>query len=209
MKRCNFLISFSVALLFFVGHVQASNWTLGGSLGYAVGDAGTSAINRQLSDLGLNATATSNSDNRNAWKAYIGYQHTSNWGGEVGYVNLGQVTTTLSGRTSDINAFLTSVRDIPPQTAQGWQAVGSYRYSIDNASNVVIKTGLLAWTNQYTLKSTTVSQKVSNNGVSGVMGLGVETEFISNVMFSANASHYRIEGEPISVLDFGVMYRFD
>ncbi|MCF6254355.1 MAG: hypothetical protein L3J38_06355, partial [Thiomicrorhabdus sp.] len=128
---------------------------------------------------------------------------------EVGYVNLGQVSTTLSGSTSDINTFVTSVHDIPPQTAQGWQAVGSYRYAIDNASNIVVKAGLLDWTNQYTLKTTTVSQKVNNNGISGVIGLGIETELVSNIMLSADVSHYRIKGEPISILDFGVMYRFD
>jgi len=209
MKHCNILISLSAGLLLSVGQAQANNWTIGGNIGYAMGSESADSINRQLSDLGLNATATSNRDNRNTWQAYIGYQYTPKWGVEVGYVDLGEVTTTLSGSTSDINTFLTSVSDIHPQTAQGWQLVGSYRHSADNASNIVVKAGLLDWTNQYTLETTTVSRKVNNNGVSGVVGLGFETELVANVMFSANVSHYRIEGEPVSILDFGVMYRFD
>ena len=199
----------STGLLFSAGQAVAESWTIGGNVGYAMGDASAGAINRQLSDLGLNATATNNVESRRAWQVYLGYQHTPEVGFEVGYVNLGQVTTTLSGTTDDINTFLTSVEDIHPQTANGWQATASYRYPVDKTSNVIVKAGLLDWVNRYTLETTTVSRTVNNTGASGVVGLGFETELATNVLLSANVSHYRISGEPVSITDLGILYKFD
>jgi hypothetical protein len=127
MKRLALL---TAGLLLPLGGAWAGDWTVGGSLGRAQGDTAASELNNQLSAQGLNATASSSEDSRTAWQLYVGYDYTRAWGVEAGYVDLGKVKTSFSGTTTDIDTFLASASDIHPQTAQGWQLSGHFRYPL-------------------------------------------------------------------------------
>lgn len=206
MRRLTILVA---GLLLPLAQAVAGTWTVGGNLGYALGDANATSLNQKISSMGLNASATNNAQNRKNWQAYVGYQYTPKWGLEIGYVDLGRVETTFTGTIADFDTFITTVQNIHPQTAQGWQASASYRYSVDKDSNAVLKVGVLDWTNRYTLASTSVTRTFNNNGISGVIGLGFETKLIDKWLFNVNLSRYNIDGEPVSIVDLGLLYRFE
>lgn len=203
MKR---IITLTVALLLPIGTAFAGDWSVGGSLGKAQGDTGTSELNNQLAALGLNATASSTEDSRTAWQLYLGYNYTPNWGVEFGYVDLGKVKTSFSGTATDIDTFLISASDIHPQTAQGWQMSGVYRYPLQESLNLKARLGGFAWGSDYTLSTPTVSRNVSSYGNSVVAGVGVEYEVWGNIVTNLDYDRYSIDGESISVLSVGISY---
>lgn len=195
-------------LLLPLGEAIADNWQLGANIGAASGDTSASALNNQLSSQGLSATASSNDDNRMAWKLYVGYQHTATWGMEFGYVDLGKINTTIDGTTADINTFLTSVADIHPQTAQGWTLSGTYRHPFSATNALLLRAGVYDWSSDYQLKSAGISRTVNSDGTSGIFGLGFETKVGSGIMLTFDYARYSIDGESILVLSAGTSYRF-
>jgi len=189
------------------GETKVGSWWVGGNIGSARGDTNASDLNNQLTDQGLNATASSD-DSRKAWQLFLGYQDTPTWGVELGYVDLGEVDTSISGSVTDINAFLASVDDIHPQTAQGWQLSGVYRYPIKQHIWLVLRGGILDWSSKYKLKAAGASRTVKSSGKSGTYGLGAEMEMNEVTRASINYGRYSVDGESISVLSAGVSYRF-
>jgi hypothetical protein len=206
MKR---LIALSTALLLPLGASYGGDWMVAGSLGMAQGDTAASELNSQLSALGLNATASSTEDNRTAWQLTLGYQYTPRWGVEVGYVDLGKVKTSFSGVTSDVDAFLTTTSDIHPQTAQGWQLSGVFRYPLAQQFGAKARLGGFVWNSDYTLSTATVSRNVSSYGSSVFAGVGVEYTVLRNTVTYLDYDRYTIDGEPVSVLSLGISYRLE
>lgn len=202
-------ILIAAGLLLPLAEALAGSWVIGGSIGSAKGDAGAGALNSQLAAQGLNATASSSDDDRMAKKLYLGYRYTANWGLEFGYVDLGQISTTFSGTVVDIDTFLTSVSDIHPQTAQGWQLSGSYRFALGTHSSLVVQAGVLDWSSKYELEAATTSRTVSSSGVSGLYGMGVERSLGDKTKLSFDYTRYTIDGEPISILGVGFSYRLN
>ncbi len=197
------------ALLLPLGQAVAGEWVIGGSLGKAQGDTGAGELNSQLAAMGLNATAGSSEDNRTAWNVYLGYNYIPRFGVEIGYTQLGEVTTSFSGTTSDIDTFLTSASAIHPQTAEGWQLSGVYRHPLGNGFLATASVGAFVWDVDYTLATTTVSRHVSDHGADIVLGVGVEYGVYQDVYLHADYDLYDVDGEDISLWSAGISYRLE
>lgn len=205
MKR---LALISAALLLPLTPALAGEWVVGSTFGKAAGDTSASQLDSQLAAAGLGVNATSNDDNRNAWSLSLGYDFDSNWGLELGYVDLGPVETTFSGTTSDINSFLNSVSTIHPQTAQGWRMGGVYSLPIAEKSWFLLRGGVLNWSSDYTVSTSSVSRNINASGSGITFGLGVEVEMMPNTRAGVDYNRYDIDGESISVYSAGLSYRF-
>lgn len=214
MSRLNII---ALALLFSVsGTGVAGEWTIGANLGRAQGDTGTGEINRDLEDSGLDASAESSDDSRNAWRIFLGYDYTPNWGAEVAYVDLGDVDTTFSGTTTDIDTFLSASDDIHPNTADGWQLSGVYHRELDFLPQLqaTARVGLFAWSSDYTLKGGGSSRTVEKSGTDLTYGLGLNLDLasVSAIPPGYHASfawdRYEIDNETVDLLSLGISYRF-
>lgn len=205
MKR---LVLMSAALLLPLTPALAGEWVVSGSFGKAIGDTSASQLDNQLTAAGLNANASSNDDNRNAWSLSLGYDFDPNWSVELGYVDLGPVETTFSGTTTDINSFLSGVSTIHPQTAEGWRMAGVFRQPIAEKSWFLLRGGVLNWRSDYTLSTSSVKRSIKASGIGNTVGLGVEVEVMPNTRAGVDYNHYDIDGESITVYSAGVSYRF-
>jgi hypothetical protein len=204
-----YVVALTAGLLLPLGASWAGDWTVGGSLGRAQGDTAASELNYQLAAQGLSATASSSEDSRTAWQLYVGYSYTPSWGMEVGYVDLGKVKTRFSGTTTDIDTFLSTASEIHPQTAQGWQLSGHFRYPLGERFAAKARLGAFAWQSDYTLATSTVSRRVTRNGLSGFGGVGVEYTLLHDTVAHLGYGRYDIDGEPIAVVSVGMSYRFE
>ena len=206
MKHFTLLIA---GLVLPLSEALAGSWGVTGNIGHARGDADATVLNNQISAQGLNATASSSKLNRTAWQLMLAYQYTPEWSVELGYVDLGDVATKLSGNTADINSFLTSVSDIHPQTAYGWQLSASYHYPVEETLSIVVRAGILNWRSKYRLESTEASLAVNADGNSGMFSLGIDKGLGQNKIINFNYSQYDIDGESIPVLGVGLTYTFN
>jgi hypothetical protein len=206
MKYFTLLVA---GLLLPLSQALAGSWGISGHIGRAMGDTDNSDLNNQINSQGLNATASSSQHNRTAWQLLLSYRYTPAWSVELGYVDLGDVSTNLSGNTANIDAFLTSVSDIHSRTAYGWQLSASYHYPIDATANVVVRAGVLDWRSKYRLQTNTASHTVSEDDVSGMYSLGIDKDLGQNKTLNVNYSRYDIDGETIPVLAVGLTYTFN
>jgi len=209
-------ILYCLALLAASAAVQAADWSIGAGLGVAQGETGTGDINRQLSENGLDAHASSSDDNRTAWQIRLGYGFTPNWGLELSYVDLGDVETTFSGSTADIDSFLSASSDIHPNTADGLLVSGVYRHPLGTVTglNGVARAGAFIWSSEYKLDGVTASRKVEENGTDLSFGLGLElaldslSEAASNFSLQLDWDRYGIDGEHIDLFSIGLSRQF-
>ena len=191
-----------------VAQVCAASWSIGGGIGIASGDADATALNNQLTAEGVNATASNTKANRTGKQLFVGYQYTKDLGVTLGYVDLGQVNTIISGSVSDINAFLSSVSEIHPSTAQGWQLSANYKHKIEPTISLVARAGVFDWQTKYTLQTTGASFTVNDSGVSGTLGFGIEQEIKKDTRLSFNYDSYKIDGEIISIIGMRMSVNF-
>jgi len=154
----------------------AGNWEVSGHIGRALGNTDVNDLNNQINAQGLNATASSSQQNRTAWQLLLAYRYAPAWQIEFGYVDLGDISTQLSGDTADIDVFLTSASDIHPQTDHGWQLSVSYHYLIRAAASLVARGGVLDWRSKYRLQTNTASHTVSEDDVSAIFSLGIDKD---------------------------------
>jgi len=198
-------------LLFINGSTLAGQWMVGGSLGMALGSVDSGELNNELVVRSINATISGVDNSRIMTQIFAGYEYTSRWGVELGYVDLGDVSASINGTSTGIDDYFSIGQDIYPQTATGWQLSSIYRYPVSGSLQLTGRVGVFNWTTDYTLETNTDSQDVSDDGTDIVYGVGVESaSWIKQggIVSQLNWDRYSINGEIIDVLAVGVSYRF-
>jgi len=198
-------------LLFINGSTLAGQWMVGGSLGMALGSVDSGELNNELVVRSINATISGVDNSRIMTQIFAGYEYTSRWGVELGYVDLGDVSASINGTSTGIDDYFSIGQDIYPQTATGWQLSSIYRYPVSGSLQLTGRVGVFNWTTDYTLETNTDSQDVSDDGTDIVYGVGVESaSWIKQggIVSQLNWDRYSINGETIDVLAVGVSYRF-
>lgn len=205
MKHFALMLSSLIVALPITG--SAGDWMIGGNLSSARGDTSASALDRQLEDEGLNATATSEDDSRWAGQLFARYRYNDTWATEIGYVDLGNISTTLEGTSADIEQFLNQAEDIHPQTATGFQVSGLYRYPLEINTSLMIQGGIFDWNADYKLSTDNAERKVKADGVSGWIGLAMEHKLNPKNAITLNLQRFTVDGEAVQLLGMGWIYQ--
>jgi OmpA-like transmembrane domain len=189
-------------LLLFSDSLFAGKWIIGGSLPLATHHNEDKSINLQLQDAGINATANTKNTARTVRQLYGGYDFSKRWGVELGYLDLGEVETTFTGTTVDIEMFLNSVEDIHPQTAQGWLLSMIHYISVDHETRIKLRLGFYDWSADYVLQAGNASKQVQQNETEISYGIGLET---GRCRRQGIYGHIKWEQHVINKKDFGVL----
>ncbi|MDZ4260996.1 MAG: fibronectin type III domain-containing protein, partial [Pseudomonadota bacterium] len=163
---------------------------------------------RDLTALGLTASVTQTDLSRSGWSPYIGYQMDELLAIELGYVDLGRVTTTISGVTSDLNGYLNAASGVYPTTASGWTFNFVMRKKLYEHLNGLIKFGALIWQADYTLTTATASRKFSDDGMDINFGIGVEMNITPQLPLRLGWNRYRFTDINVDAMELGMAYRF-
>jgi len=201
----------SLVLLLISNSLLAGQWMVGGNLGIAWGGAGGGDLNKELVNRGINASISDIDNNRAMAQIFVGYEYRSRWGVELAYVDLGDVSASINGTITGINDYFANGQDIYPQTATGFQLSSVYRYPVSGQLQLTARVGAFSWTTDYTLQTNTASQDISEDGIDISYGIGLETgRWIrqGGIVGQVNWERYRVNGETIDALVFGVSYRF-
>ena len=161
-----------------------------------------------LAALGLTGTVTQTDLRRRGWSPYIGYQMEKWLAIELGYVDLGKVTTTIAGTTNDVNTYLDTASAVHPTTASGWTFNFVMRKAVHERVDLLARFGALAWRADYTLVSATASRSFRDDGMDITLGLGLEMHASPHLPVRLGWSQYRFAGTNVNALELGVGYRF-
>jgi len=161
-----------------------------------------------LTALGLTGSITQTDLSRAGWSPYIGYQLQDNMALELGYVELGEVTTRISGSATNINAYLNTASAVHPTTASGWTFNFVMSKALHQRVNGQLKFGALRWDADYTLASATTSKSFSDDGMSPNLGIGLEIETMPQIPVRLGWNQYRMTGTNVRAWELGMGYRF-
>lgn len=179
-----------------------------GSFARAFGDVGADDMNDRMTELGYQANARVYDQNRNAWEAAFGYRLNSSIDLQLGYLDLGKVTTRLSGNAVDIRDYLNSANVVHPRSADGYAFALRGRYYLNDQLFLYGRLGLLRADSEYYADAEIDQATRTRKENSRFFGVGYEYQFRPRWSFHFSGDIYRIEDENIKVLGLGLAYQF-
>lgn len=181
---------------------------LGALIGQAQGEVGATEMNARMASLGYDANARVDGQNRTAWTLYAGYQWNAYLGVELGYRDLGEVETRLTGTAVDINDYLTSANTVHPRSADGYTFALHGRYALTDNAHVFIRGGLFYIRSQYNATGQGQQARRRDEDRQGFWGLGYSHALNEHWELRLSWEHFKVEDENISAWGLGIKYQF-
>lgn len=187
---------------------EAKGFYIGGSLGYARGETGADDINARMAQLGYEANAKVDGQDRAAWSLNAGYRWNTYIETQLGYTDLGEVRTRLSGVAADIDNYLTSANQIHPRSGNGYELTLLGRYPLSDSYYVYGRAGLLTMDSVYRASSNADFARRNHDENTEFVGLGLGKMLNHQWDLRLGIDRYSVEGETIPVLGLGAIYKF-
>ena len=220
-KRAVTLVALASTLAF-TGNASAntktntdnSPWYLMAELGVAksqVTDVDlTRLLNQQNAPSTLSVNAINVDDSDTAWSLHAGYRFHPNLAVELGYMDLGNRSVDIRGRTTDLNQFYQQISSIHPEAGEGVSAAvaANFPVLIDNLS-VTARLGYFDWDGGY--RTSAGQRGVGRSRVEGEdVWYGLSLNYQLNREISGLISYKRVnlERDDNNVVSIGVVYHF-
>jgi len=188
---------------------EPAHWYGGASVAQARSDVNASDVTQRLQQQGYAVTANASDENRFAWRAYGGYQWTRYVSAEIGYVELGNVTTSYSGNVADVSQFLLDANKLQPPSAQGVDLAMVAHYDLGAHFSVQARAGIFVWDAAFRT-SNIAGQAVRRNesGADALVGVGAELSMSRHWSANAQYTRYSVSGDHIEFIAAGIAYRW-
>lgn len=185
-------------------------WYMGGSVGASKSAADASELDANLAALGYSTTSTLD-DTDIGWKLFGGYQWNPNLAVEAALVDLGQVTSRISGNFGDLDAFVADVARVHPYSARGISASIVGELPVAQRFRLFGKVGLFFWDADIDARFEVGGQPISfdsKQGVDPVFGAGVKFHINKKTALRVEWERYEVDRDSVQLLSAGVEYRF-
>jgi OmpA-OmpF porin, OOP family len=181
---------------------------LGGTLGQAYGEVGADEMNRRMAELGYEAQAKVSGQDRTAWNVFGGYNLSDYVALELGYVDLGEVRTRLSGSPVDIADYLNSANLVHPRSASGAEVAALARFPFNDKHSVYLRGGWLFANSSYVANANSEFAKRSDKDGDGFYGVGYAYEINRRWGLQVGYERFKVEDENIGMFGLGLRYKF-
>jgi hypothetical protein len=188
-----------------------SPWFVGGAFGWTVSDVDRGELNRDLADTGYDAQLVGVDDASAGYKLFVGRTILDSLGLEAGYLDLGEMGITVSGRYDDVEDFLASVRKIHPLSAKGVYAAGSYNWRFLKRWSAMLRAGVYSWDSDYHTRPEEGEGSAQDgpDGTDLFWGLGCRYDVTSSWSTQVLWERFDLDGHDVDYVNVGLMYRFD
>lgn len=187
-----------------------SGWYVGGTGGVAITDASGADLDERLAEEGFPSTSSTLDDHDSAWKAYLGYRFERRFGFEVGYANLGQVSSRVDTAAIDPDVLLDALADTQPFLGRGPTAAGLVYLLDTKLVDVGVRGGAWLWEADVEAR-TSNGDKVSidEDGIDPFYGVFLLLEINDRAALRAEYERYELEGDGADFLSVGLQIRVD
>ncbi len=144
---------------------------LGASVGLSNADASARELDEDLAARG-HTTTSSLDDTDQGWKAFAGYRFEQPFSLELGYVELGEITSTIQVTTGDVDAFLADVADVHPALGDGIYLAGQFSPLERGPVELGLRGGLWVWRTEVESQAAGVGTiDVEEDGIDPLLGV--------------------------------------
>ncbi|HED64583.1 MAG TPA: hypothetical protein ENJ09_03405 [Planctomycetes bacterium] len=190
---------------------QEVNWFRSGFYGGAmagVASTGDSSadLDRALAKRGY-STDSSLDDSDSAYNIYGGYRFESSFAVELGYVNLGQTSSTINATPPDLNLFLDDVADVHPVLGRGFQLCGRW-FAVDRERvNLSVSAGFWVWNADIDAQAGTGEVSRSDrSGIDPTIGVAATLGLTDRLDLRAAWDRYYLDGDSADAFWLGVQW---
>ena len=194
------------------GRTQEVEWFrsgpyVGASLGISNSDASASELDADLAALG-HTTSSTLDDTNEGWKVYAGYRLERPFSFEVGYAELGEITSTISTTSTDLEDFIADVAEVHPFLGNGIYLTGQYSPLDRGPVEVGLRAGVWNWDTDVESKSAQTGDiDVDEEGVDPLIGLVVLFELTRWLELRVEYERYYLDDEDADFLSAGMQVR--
>lgn len=194
------------------GQPAASGLHAGASIAAATSSESGRDISRALQARGHAVTASLD-DRRTAWRLHGGWSLNRYLAAEIGYSDLGEVSTDHAGSVPvlAVDDFLAAAADLHPRSANGFDlsVVGRYPLPFAPRLSIHARAGLFRWDAQRRASASDGRSVVRHeDGASLLLGGGVGHALTRNADVFAEWTRHALGSEQVQALGMGVRYRW-
>lgn len=183
-------------------------WYVGAQSAHLTGGTTEAEFNARLAEAGYDVTATFADRTRTAWRGVIGYQWTQRFALQLGYTDLGDIDSTLSGLVVDLDAFLADVDRLHPRSADGVEFSIVGRQPLTSRLTLFGRAGVFGWESKYRATNLDArSDRRREEGADLILGAGLEFALVGRIGLTADWSRYSVAGESIDLAGLGLVWR--
>ena len=182
-------------------------WYIGGDIGYAKTDVGSGSLDEFYNASGISANSVDIDDSGLAFSLFAGYQFSTYFGVEAGYLNLGERSVTFTGDTLDKEDFYDNVEHIYPQSSKGFSAALVGSYPLSESFKVSAKLGYFHWKGDYATYEG--GNYVGDDTISGDdlwIGGEVNYRIDDNLQVYISAQHFELSRDSTMSFALGLRY---
>lgn len=177
-----------------------SGWYVGASAGQSNTNVDTAGIKSGVENLGLTGVVVSVDDTTTSWKLFAGYQLNQYLGFEAAYVNLGEITGSVT--TNE----LVPIRVSASPYATVVSVVGSL--PVSDAFSIFGKLGGDFWTANVKASASGYEANDKSDGLDFAYGIGAKWKFNPNVGLRAEWERFQMKDTDSDMWSLGVAYSF-
>ena len=184
-------------------------WYIGGDIGYATTDINGSDLDGFYQQSGISASSIDVDDNDMAFSLFSGYQFSTNFAVEGGYIDLGERSLTFTGQDSDLANFYDNAEHVYPQSGDGYSIAIVGSWALSESFKVSAKLGYFDWEGDYITAEQ--SNQVGSDSISGGdIWFAGEVNYRVNDSFQLylTAQRFELERDETINFAFGIRYYF-
>lgn len=174
----------------------------------AEGEVGANEMNRRMGALGYEAQAKVSDQSRHAYYIGLGYHWREYIDLELGYRDLGEVRTELSGSVAEIDDYLASANAVHPRSASGYEFAIRPYYPITERINFFGRAGFFHATSDYQAYASPDKAQRDNNSYEWTFSAGLDYQLTERISIDLHLTQVNVEDERIKILGAGLVYQF-
>jgi OOP family OmpA-OmpF porin len=188
-------------------HAVDLGWYAGAGLGGAWTGVSGSDLDSRLAGLGY-TTSSVVDDVDIGWKVFGGYQLHEYFALEAIYVDLGDVSSTISASVPDPVQFVADASTVHPYSVNGAALAGVLTWPVNDNILVFGKFGGFRWNADIRVWCSTCLGTSTADGWDWMGGAGAEYDFANDVGVRLEWEHYATDRDDVELFSGSVLYRF-
>lgn len=185
-------------------------WFIGAEAGMATTSLSTQDINEFYSLTGINANAIDVDDKGIGGGLFLGYQFTSVFSLQAGYISLGERSVSFNGSSTDLASYYANAEKVYPQSGEGLSIHAAMSIPLSENIKLSAKAGIFDWEGDFLTNE--VAQQVGRDKIDGRdawYGLELNYRLKNSVQLYASASRFQLDRDDNHLYSIGVRYFWD